>query len=222
MRRPPTRNGDRFHGLRPERSRQSAHRTQHRAQQLWAEPAVQVAGHRRARGRDRRRLVCAVPREGDRSGDGNRRAVIVERRRQRRRGAERVRIRRRAASGHGLLEGHGQGRRGADRGRHGRQGRPVARAARRHDDPPAATRSSQRQLDAARKNLNEVEVRVAEAERNLRRTRATAHRTSSCSELQLDRRSRKSRRSTHASKRCAAKCRSPKAPCACARRISTI
>ena len=29
---------------------------------------------------------------------------------------------------------------------------------------------SQRQLEAARKNLNEVEVRVAEAERNLRRT----------------------------------------------------
>ena len=44
---------------------------------------------------------------------------------------------------------------------------------------------SQRQLDAARKNLNEVEVRVAEAERNLRRTQQLRQ-DKLVSELQLD------------------------------------
>lgn len=44
---------------------------------------------------------------------------------------------------------------------------------------------AQRQLDAARKNLNEVEVRVAEAERNLRRTEGM-RKDKLVSELQLD------------------------------------
>jgi RND family efflux transporter MFP subunit len=44
---------------------------------------------------------------------------------------------------------------------------------------------AQRQLDAARKNLNEVEVRVAEAERNLRRTEQL-RKDKLVSELQLD------------------------------------
>ena len=44
---------------------------------------------------------------------------------------------------------------------------------------------SQRQLDAARRNLNEVEVRVAEAERNLRRTEQL-RKDKLVSELQLD------------------------------------
>ena len=44
---------------------------------------------------------------------------------------------------------------------------------------------SQRQLDAARKNLSEVEVRVAEAERNLRRTEQL-RKDKLVSELQLD------------------------------------
>jgi RND family efflux transporter MFP subunit len=44
---------------------------------------------------------------------------------------------------------------------------------------------AQRQLDAARKNLNEVEVRVAEAERNLKRTQQLRQ-DKLVSELQLD------------------------------------
>ena len=61
---------------------------------------------------------------------------FVERRWRRRGGAQCVRIRRRAAPGHGVVESHRQGRRSADRGRHGGQGRPAARAAGRHDDQP--------------------------------------------------------------------------------------
>jgi RND family efflux transporter MFP subunit len=44
---------------------------------------------------------------------------------------------------------------------------------------------AQRQLDAARKNVNEVEIRVAEAERNLRRTQQLRQ-DKLVSELQLD------------------------------------
>ena len=129
--------------------------------------------------------VCTVARQRHRSGNGDRGASLVERRRRRRRGAQCVGLRRRAAPGHGVLEGHRQGRRSADRGRHGGQGRPAARAARRHDDHARSTRSSQRQLEAARKNLEEVEVRLAEAERNLRRTEQL-RKDKLVSELQLD------------------------------------
>jgi multidrug efflux pump subunit AcrA (membrane-fusion protein) len=63
---------------------------------------------------------------------------------------------------------------------------------------------SQRQLESARRNLNEVEVRVAEAERNLRRTEQLRN-DKLVSELQLDQAQSKRLRSMLASKRCVAK-----------------
>ena len=165
-----------------------------RSPRRWVDWVV-AAG---APGRRRRSAAWTVD-DRERPDRGRGRAGHRARRRHAGGGAERVRLRHGPAPGDGLVEDHGQGRRGERRGGHGCPRGPGARAARRRDRPRGAGAGRGAGSKRAKRAVQRERSPARRGQGHARAAARRSSRTASSRRPRSTRRRRTSTRSTRAS-----------------------